>query len=129
MKTVMMCAALVGACATAGIAQQAPEQLKRTVMQKIDYPGDKISTVLVLIEVEPNFLVVKHTHPGVETGYILDGELEIAVDGQPPRTLKPGESYLTAPAVAHTAKSGPRGAKVIATFVVDKDKPIAAAIP
>jgi hypothetical protein len=41
LKTVTMCAALVGACVAAGIAQQAGEQLKRTVMQKIDYPGDK----------------------------------------------------------------------------------------
>jgi hypothetical protein len=41
LKTVTMCAALVGACVAAGIAQLADEQLKHTGMQKIDYPGDK----------------------------------------------------------------------------------------
>ena len=128
-RKLVFCAALAAAVVGGpGFAQQ-PEPLKRTVVQKIDYPGDKTSTLLVLIEVAPNFLVVKHTHPGIETGYVLEGELELAVDGEPAKKLKPGETYLTPAAAPHTAKGGAQGAKVIATFVVEKDKPLATVVP
>ena len=35
----------------------------------------------------------RHTHPGVETGYVLEGELDLLIDGQPPKKLKAGDSY------------------------------------
>jgi hypothetical protein len=63
MKKLTSCVAVVAAlvCGPAAFAQ-APEPLKRTVFQKIDFPGDKIATLLVLIEGVPNFVVVKNTH-------------------------------------------------------------------
>jgi quercetin dioxygenase-like cupin family protein len=128
-KKLVLCAVLAATAAVCvpAVAQQ-PEPLKRTVLQKTDFP-DKMSTIVVLIEIAPNFVVAKHTHPGLETGYVADGEVLLTLDGQGEKAVKAGESYTTPPAVPHVAKGGPNGAKLIATFVVDKDKPLASPAP
>jgi quercetin dioxygenase-like cupin family protein len=123
---VAVLAALV--CGPAAFAQ-APEPLKRTVFQKIDYPGDKITTLLVLIEGAPNFVVVKNTHPGVEMGMILEGAVEFTIGNQPPKTFKVGETFMILAYIEHTIKFGANGAKAIVTFVVEKDKPLTTAVP
>jgi quercetin dioxygenase-like cupin family protein len=128
-KKLMFCVAVAAVMAGAPALAQQPEPVKRTVLQKNDFPGDKMSTLLVLVEIAPNFVVAKHTHPGLETGYVLEGELVLAIDGQGEKAIKAGESYTNPAATPHIAKGGPQGAKVIATFIVDKDKPLATATP
>ena len=129
MKKLMFCVAMAAVVAGVPAVAQQPEPVKRTVLQKNDFPGDKMSTLLVLIEIAPNFVVAKHTHPGLETGMVTDGEVTLAVDGQAEKTVKAGESYTNPASVPHIAKAGPQGVKLIATFIVDKDKPLAAPAP
>lgn len=114
--------ALLGA-ATPMLAQDAP--IKRIPLQKFDVPGTNYETVIGIAEIVPNVLIGRHTHPGPESGYLIDGEFTLLVDGQPPLELKAGQSYKIAPGAVHDAKSGPKGAKVIATYVVEKGKPLA----
>jgi quercetin dioxygenase-like cupin family protein len=128
-KKLMFCVAVAAVVARVPAVAQQPEPIKRTVLQKNDFPGDKMSTLLVLVEIAPNFVVAKHTHPGLETGYVTDGQITLSVDGQAEKTLKAGDSYTNPAAVPHIAKAGPQGVKLIATFIVDKDKPLAAAAP
>jgi quercetin dioxygenase-like cupin family protein len=128
-KKLMFCVAVAAVVAGVPAVAQQPEPLKRTLLQKNDFPGEKMSTLLVLIEIAPNFVVARHTHPGIETGYVLDGEVILTVDGQGERVVKAGESYTNPATVPHIAKGGPQGAKLIATFIVDKDKPLATAAP
>jgi quercetin dioxygenase-like cupin family protein len=128
-KKLMFCVAVAAVMAGAPALAQQPEPVKRTVLQKNDFPGDKMSTLVVLIEIAPNFVVAKHTHPGIETGYVQDGEVTLAVDGQAEKTFKAGDGYTNPASVPHIAKAGPQGVKLIATFVVDKDKPLAAPAP
>jgi quercetin dioxygenase-like cupin family protein len=128
-KKLMFCVAVVAVVAGVPAVAQQPEPVKRTVLQKNDFPGDKMTTLLVQIEIAPNFVVAKHTHPGLETGLVQDGQVTLAVDGQPEKTVKAGESYTNPAAVPHIAKAGPQGVKLIATFVVEKDKPLATAVP
>jgi quercetin dioxygenase-like cupin family protein len=128
-KKLMFCVAVAAVMAGVPAVAQQPEPVKRTVLQKNDFPGDKMSTLLVLIEIAPNFVVAKHTHPGLETGFVQDGQITLAVDGQPEKTVKAGESYTNPAAVPHIAKAGPQGVKLIATFIVEKDKPLATAAP
>jgi quercetin dioxygenase-like cupin family protein len=128
-KKLMFCVAVAAVMAGAPALAQQPEPVKRTVLQKNDFPGDKMSTLVVLIEIAPNFVVAKHTHPGIETGYVQDGEVTVTYDGQPEKTFKTGDGYTNPAAVPHVAKAGPQGVKLIATFVVDKDKPLAAPAP
>jgi hypothetical protein len=103
----------------------AQETIKRTPLQKFDVPGTNYETVIGIADIVPNVLIGKHTHPGPESGYVLDGDFTLLVDGQPPLELKTGQSYKVAPGAAHDAKSGAKGAKVLATYVVEKGKPLA----
>jgi quercetin dioxygenase-like cupin family protein len=128
-KKLMCCVAVAAVMASVPAVAQQPEPVKRTVLQKNDFPGDKMTTLVVLIEIAPNFVVAKHTHPGLETGYVQDGEVTLSYDGQPEKTVKKGDGYTNPAAVPHIAKAGPEGVKLIATFVVDKDKPLAAPAP
>ena len=59
---------------------------------------------------------------------MLEGEMVLMIDGQPDKTVKAGESYQVPSGAAHDAKSGPKGAKVIATYVVEKGKPLASPV-
>lgn len=108
-------------------ARQA-DVIKRTPLQKVEFPEGKVS-VLTLIEVVPNGVVARHSHPGVEMLYVLEGTTELLIDGQPPRMLKAGDSAVNPVATPHMAKAGPAGVKLIATFIVDKDKPLASPAP
>jgi hypothetical protein len=53
----------------------------------------------------------------------------LLIDGQPEKTVKVGESYQVPSGTIHDARSGPQGAKVIATYVVEKGKPLASPAP
>lgn len=110
-------------------AQQASAPIKRTPLQTFDVPGTSYQTVIGLAEIMPNVNVGRHTHPGPESGYLLEGDFVLLVQGQPDKTVKAGESYLVPPGVAHDAKTGEKGAKVLATYVVEKGKPLATPAP
>jgi len=106
-------------------ATQQTEPIKRTPLQKFDVPGTNYETVIGIAEIVPNVNVGRHTHPGPESGYVLEGEFTLLVEGQPPLPLKAGDSYKVPSGAIHDARSGARGAKVIATYVVEKGKPLA----
>lgn len=88
-------------------------------------PGTNFETVIGIAEIVPNMSIGRHTHPGPESGYMLEGEMVLMVQGQPDKTVKIGESYQVPAGAVHDAKTGPQGAKVIATYVVEKGRPLA----
>ena len=106
-------------------ATQQSATIKRTPLQKFDVPGTNHETVIAMAEIVPNVNVGRHTHPGPESGYMVEGEMVLYVEGQPEKTVKAGQSYQVPPGAIHDAKSGPNGAKVVATYVVEKGKPLA----
>lgn len=99
--------------------------IKRIPLQRFDVPGAAYETVIGIAEIAPNISVGRHTHPGPESGYLLEGSFELLIDGEASRQLKAGDSYKVPPGTVHDAKTGPNGAKVIATYVVEKGQPIA----
>jgi quercetin dioxygenase-like cupin family protein len=88
-------------------------------------PGTNYETVIGLAEIAPNVSVGRHTHPGPESGYVLEGDLTLLVEGQPPLALKAGDSYKVPPVASHDARAGDKRAKVLVTYVVEKGKPLA----
>ena len=115
----------IGLMAAPVLADNAPPGIKRTPLQSIEFP-DGYKTVTGLAEVAPGHASGMHTHPGIETGYVLDGEVLMIVEGQPDRTLKPGDSFVIPPGARHDVQSvGNVPAKAISVFVVDKTKPLA----
>lgn len=99
--------------------------IKRTPLQKFDVPGTNFETVIGTAEIAANVSIGRHTHPGPESGYVLDGEFTLIVEGKPEKALKVGDSYQVPSGAIHDARSGSAGAKVIATYVVEKGKPLA----
>jgi quercetin dioxygenase-like cupin family protein len=50
-------------------------------------------TINADVEIEPGVMVARHTHPGIESGYLLEGGIDLPIQGQPTRTLKPGDGF------------------------------------
>jgi quercetin dioxygenase-like cupin family protein len=117
-----LCAA--GAFLATGVEAQTPG-LKRTLIKQTDGPVDGYVTVEMRIEIEPGALVARHTHPGIESSYLVEGSVELTIDGEGTRTYSPGEGFQVPTSVPHSAKNGPAKAVLAGTYVVEKGKPLA----
>lgn len=111
-----------------GAVQQAPG-LWRTALQQHDLSVPGREVVQQRVDIGPEAAPIKHTHPGEEIIYILEGSLEYQIEGQPTRTCRAGEA-LTVPAGAvHAVRNVGRGnAAELATYVVEKGKPVIALV-
>ena len=117
-------AVVIGGVAVLGYAQQSG--FTRKVLQDQNMSVQDRHAVQVLAEFGPGGATGKHTHPGEEVGYLLEGTLVLEVDGQPPRTLKAGDVFFVEPGKVHNGKNvGGGAAKVLVTYVVEKGKPVA----
>jgi quercetin dioxygenase-like cupin family protein len=117
--TCALCA-IAGFAATAAEAQSAATPIKRTILQRTDGPAPGYETLVVSVEIEPNAAVARHTHPGVESGYVVEGESELAIDRQPTRTISVGQTFQLPTGVPHGAKTGDKGLRAVAVYVVEK---------
>jgi quercetin dioxygenase-like cupin family protein len=120
----------VGACLLAGalIAQNAG--LQRTVVQRADVSVSGREAVIARLEVAPGIAVGRHTHAGDEMTYVLEGEGELLIDGQPPRKLKAGDAFVIPAGIVHDGKNtGTTPMKLVAAYVVEKGKPLATPAP
>jgi quercetin dioxygenase-like cupin family protein len=127
MRPAARLAAILGLAAVLGAgttASQAPG-IKRTVLQRIDI-GNNMEVILGIAEIAPGGAVGRHTHFGIETGYTLAGSASLEVEGEAPRLLNAGDSYVIPAGKVHDAKVvGDAPARVLATYVVEKGKPLA----
>ncbi len=107
-----------------GAIQQAPG-LWRTDLQRQDLSVPGREVIQSRVDIGPEAPLVKHTHPGEEIIYILEGSLEYQIEGQPPKTFN-AEEALTVPAgVVHAVRNvGSGNAAELATYVVEKGKPL-----
>jgi quercetin dioxygenase-like cupin family protein len=102
---------------------------QRTTLQQFEVPGSNYITIIALTELTPNELAARHYHPGAEMTYVLEGEGDMNVQGQPVRYVKPGDHWEVPAGVAHFLKNGPKAMKLLVTFVVEKGKPLAIPAP
>jgi quercetin dioxygenase-like cupin family protein len=113
------------AVAVSAIAQQAG--IKRNVIRTIDYP-EGYTTVTAIVELGPGVCAGRHTHPGIDTGYVMEGDFVLKVDGKPEQNLKAGDSFETSPLMVHDACSV-SGTKLLDTWVIQRGKPLASPAP
>ena len=104
------------------ITQAAPG-IKRTILQKFDVPGTNYETTFMKVEFVPDFSVDRHTHPGPEASYVLEGEITLVLDGQSPKVLKAGDTTLFQPGIIHSGKVGQKGVVLLNSYVLEKGKP------
>lgn len=115
---------LAAATNTIALAQHAG--IRRTELQRhaISVPGHAV--VQARVELAAGAAIPRHTHPGEEVGYVLDGMLELRIDGQPPVTLARGQAFLVPAGLAHSARNvGTGGGAALVTYIVEQDKPLA----
>ena len=121
--------AAVLAQAPAAPAAQATPTIKRTPLQTVDVPGGSYNAITAIAEIVANAAIGRHTHPGPETGYMIEGEMTLMIDGQAPKVVKAGESYQIPAGVVHDARAGEKGAKVMGVYIIEKGKPLAIPAP
>jgi quercetin dioxygenase-like cupin family protein len=108
--------------ATAG----ASAQIKRTPVLAADVAAPGHEAVVVRGEIDPGVSAPRHTHPGDEISYILEGEAELLIDGEPPRVVKAGEAFVIPAGKVHGARnSGAVPLRFVGVYVVEKGKPLA----
>jgi len=98
---------------------------KRNDLQRHDLsiPGREV--IQSIVSIDPGVTAPRHSHPGEEVVYVLEGTMEYALDGQAPRTLKAGDVLFIPDGVIHSAKNvGTGNAAELATYVVEKGKPL-----
>jgi len=128
--TCWICATPVGFMATDASAQGAPPAatpgLKRKILSTTDGPMAGYVTVIAEVEIEPSIMVGRHTHPGIESGYVVAGAIDLPVQGVATRSLKPGDGFQIPPNTPHAGvKNGGQVTKIVSTYVVEKGKPLA----
>lgn len=115
--------AVAGFIAT-GVEAQTPG-VKRIILNQIDGPVEGYITVSARAEIEPGATVARHTHPGIESTYLIEGAIELDVEGAAARQLRPGDSFIVPPMTPHSAKNGATKSVLASTYVVEKGKPLA----
>ena len=124
--------ALVGAglALVAGTLFAQASGLTRTLVGRADVSVPGREAVVARVEVSPGTYAGRHTHPGDEISYVLEGEAELLIDGQPPRIVKAGESFVIPAGVIHDAHNATdKPIKLVGVYVVEKGKPLASPAP
>ena len=123
MRTIIVTVA--GFALTGVLAAQQPA-FKRTVLQQSDISVAGREVVSAVADFEPRATPGRHTHPGEEIGYVLEGTFLIEQEGKAPVTLKAGGSFLIPAGTIHNAtNTGTGPGKILATYIVEKGKPLA----
>jgi quercetin dioxygenase-like cupin family protein len=127
----MVAAALIVASGMAVHLAQAQLAGTRLIdLQRHDLSAPGREFIQARVEIDPGMTAPRHSHPGEEIIYVLEGTLEYQLDGKPPVTLKAGDVLFVPAGVIHSAKnvgSGP-GAE-LATYIVEKGKPRSVVAP
>ena len=124
-KTIAIAVLLVSSVLASHVTQAQQAGIKRTdvLRQDLDIAGREV--IQARVDFAPGVAFARHSHPGVEIAYVLEGTLEYQLDGKPPVTLKAGEALFIPAGAVHTAKNvGAVNAAELATYIVEKGKPL-----
>jgi quercetin dioxygenase-like cupin family protein len=75
------------------------------IAEKVDGKNARASTLEVTIE--PGKGSAPHRHPGPVFGYVLEGEYDWAINDQPVKKLKPGETFYEPTGALHRVSHNP----------------------
>jgi quercetin dioxygenase-like cupin family protein len=107
-----------------GVSSAQPPAAKFTELQRRDIPGTGREGVTTVAEIPPGVTSARHSHPGEDFGYLIEGTIVLYVDGKPPQTVKAGETFFTERGQIHNARNiGSTMARAVDPYVIDKGKP------
>jgi quercetin dioxygenase-like cupin family protein len=97
---------------------------KFSELQRRQIPGTELEGVTTVAEIPPGATSARHSHPGEDFGYLIEGTIVLQVDGKPPQTVRAGEVFFTERGQIHNARNiGTTMARAVDTYVIDKGKP------
>jgi quercetin dioxygenase-like cupin family protein len=126
MKTIRIIAVapLIVAGAVALHAVQAQPEARRTELQRHDLSVPGREVIQVRVEIGPGSVFPAHTHPGEEIIYVIDGVWEYEISGKPVKA-KAGDVLFVPAGAIHSAKNvGTGNAVELATYIVEKGRPL-----
>ncbi|HEV7692306.1 MAG TPA: cupin domain-containing protein [Hyphomonadaceae bacterium] len=124
-RVTAMAALIGGGILALSAAQAQTPGVKRTDLQRHDLSVAGHEAIQVRVDLAPGVAFGKHTHPGEEIIYVLEGTFEYEVEGKPPVTLKAGDVLFIPAGTVHAAKNvGNVTASELATYIVEKGKPL-----
>ena len=90
-----------------------------------DLPGREVR--ISLLDREPGASSAPHRHPGHHTfGYVIEGTYEFAINGEPSRLLKAGDTFYEPPTAIHSTSRNPstdKRVKILVFMVADQKNP------
>jgi quercetin dioxygenase-like cupin family protein len=90
-----------------------------------DLPGREVR--ISILDREPGASTARHRHPGHHTfGYVIEGTVEFAINGEAARVLKAGDTFYEPPTAVHSISRNPstdKRAKVLVFMVADQKNP------
>jgi quercetin dioxygenase-like cupin family protein len=108
----------------AGIQAQWPG-ITRHDLQRHDLSAPGREVVQVRVDFAPGASAPRHSHHGEEIVYGIEGVMEYQIDGKPPVTIKAGEVVFIPAGAIHAVKNvGSGNAAELATYIVEKGKPL-----
>ena len=124
-RTMTLAVLIVGSGLVLNLAQAQQPGIKRTDLQRHDLSVPGREAVQVRVDLAPGVAFGKHTHPGEEIIYVLEGSLEYQIEGKPPITLKAGDVLFIPAGTIHAARNvGSGTGSELATYIVEKGKPL-----
>ena len=126
MSRTSFASATVVLIASAALAQQVG--VRRTDLHRHDLSVAGREVIQTIVELEPGTTAPRHSHPGEEIIYVLEGTWEYTLEGQPPVIVKAGGVLFIPAGKIHSARivGSDRGAE-LATYIVEKGKTAARA--
>lgn len=101
-----------------------PPAAKFSELQRRAIPGTELEGVTTVAEIPPGATSKRHSHPGEDFGYLIEGTIVLMVDGEPPVTVHAGEVFFTERGRIHNARNiGTTTARAVDTYVIDRGKP------
>jgi len=107
------------------VAQAQLPGTTRTDLQRHDLSVPGREVIQARVDIGPGVTAPRHSHPGEEIVYMLEGLLEYRVEGKAPVILKAGEVLFIPAGAIHEVKNvGSGNGAELATYVVEKGRPL-----
>ncbi|WP_175616300.1 cupin domain-containing protein [Mycobacterium sp. GA-1841] len=99
--------------------------VSRTELQRSPSPTPGFEIIQTRFEIPVGKESGRHSHPGPEVGYIVQGDVDMVFDDRPVQHLHSGDPFLIPPGVIHNARNvGTIRTLMLSTYVVPVDQPL-----
>ena len=119
--------AMLASIALANLTPVTAQQgITRVPLSIVDFPPS-YQTVTQFSQIAAGLCAERHSHPGTETGYVIEGDVLLKIEGRPDQTYKAGDHIPVPLGVPHIpCTTG--GTKIFTVHIVEKGKPFATSV-